>query len=32
MSADKELHFRHACKIVLKLVTEHIISDLEKKK
>ncbi|XP_026821628.1 protein ALP1-like [Rhopalosiphum maidis] len=31
MSAEKELHFRHACKIVLKLVTEHIISDLEKK-
>lgn len=31
MSTEKELHFRHACKIVLKLLIEDIKSDLEKK-
>lgn len=32
MSAEKELHFRHACKIVLKLLINDVRSDLEKKK
>jgi hypothetical protein len=31
MSAEKELHFRHACKIVLKCLIENMKSDLEKK-
>jgi hypothetical protein len=31
MSAEKKLHFRHACKIVLKCLIEDMKSDLEKK-
>lgn len=31
MSTQKELHFRHACQVVLKLLIEDMKSDLEKK-
>jgi len=30
MSTQKELHFRHACQMVLKLLIEDMKSDLEK--